>query len=142
MNSISDLIKTIETLSIEDFKSQSEEFKKLARTIETKQSQLERWQKEQDSNRLRELIKATNFQEPKYGSYDYDDEDEELTKNGEVTFESQEQATELLKLLNNQSWQYLYVMKEWQGAGTYDIIPSSEYRCGDTEYTGTLVKRV
>lgn len=137
-NQIQELINLINSASVEEAQDCRVNFDQLNLAISNKIHQVKQWQEEVTRQKKLALMQETQFKEPQFYALDEDENESDIQ--GTVNLSSLGQAELLLKLLNTH-WQYHYVLPEWQGPGVYAIIPSSEYRCGDTEYTGTLKKQ-
>lgn len=137
---IETMLTELKSLTPQDFLANQEIFSRLKYMIDSKQRAAEDWQTDQDRIRRNELKQEISFEEPNFESFD-EDEDEEYNqpRDGSAVFATQEQCDEFIKLMNKQSYYYLYTI-DWQGPGPYICKTSWDIRCGETEYTAHFTK--
>lgn len=81
-----------------------------------------------------ELLEKTNYEDPEYPDFGI------IGHKGSCFFSNQEEAEFLIKHLNNRSYYYLHQLN-WEGSGSYIIIPKHEHdKSGEVIYTAIYKK--
>lgn len=90
----------------------------------------------QKNIKYNKITTDTWYQEPEYPDMGV------AGQNGSAVFKTEEQAKELVSVLNERSsYYYVYKMNTWEGPGNYDVIPSYNLdHDGEIVYTATFKK--